>query len=81
VFERQVMMTVDGVLSDILDLTDISTQTALGTTYQELTGLWLIQQAAQLAGQGPPPPTHRPLGRPSAPAIIAYNPERSAWRV
>jgi hypothetical protein len=22
-----------------------------------LTGLWLIQQAAHLAGQGPPPPT------------------------
>jgi RES domain len=56
-FEPQGMMTVDGVLTDILDLMDIPTQTALGTTYQELTGLWLIQQAAYRAGQGPMPPT------------------------
>ena len=56
-FEPQVMMTVDGVLSDVLDLTDVSTQQALGTTHQELTGSWLVQQSSFLAGQGPPPPT------------------------
>ena len=56
-FEPQVMMTVDGVLSDVLDLTDVSTQQALGTTHQELTGSWLLQQSSYLAGQGPPPPT------------------------
>lgn len=56
-FEPQVMMTLDGVLSDVLDLTDVSTQQALGTTHQELTGSWLVQQSSYLAGQGPPPPT------------------------
>jgi len=56
-FEPQVMMTVDGVLSDVLDLTDVSTQQALATTHQELTGSWLVEQASYLAGQGPPPPT------------------------
>ncbi|MEX1128285.1 MAG: RES family NAD+ phosphorylase [Vicinamibacterales bacterium] len=56
-FEPQVIMTVDGVLTDVLDLTDVSTQQALGTTHQELTGAWLVQQSRYLAGQGPPPPT------------------------
>jgi hypothetical protein len=56
-FEPQVMMTVDGVLSDVLDLTDVSTQHSLGTTHQELTGSWVVQQSSYLAGQGPPPPT------------------------
>ena len=56
-FEPQVMMTVDGVLTDVLDLTDTATQLAVGTTHQELTGRWLIQQSSYLAGQGPPPPT------------------------
>ena len=56
-FEPQVLMTVDGVLTDILDLTDAATQAAVGTTYQELTGLWLLQQSSYLAGQGPMPPT------------------------
>ena len=56
-FEPQVLMTVDGVLSDVIDLTDAATQAALGTTYQELTGLWVLQQSTYLAGQGPKPPT------------------------
>jgi hypothetical protein len=56
-FDPQVMMTVDGVLTDIIDLTDIATQQTLGTTYQELTGHWQIQQASHLAGQGGLPPT------------------------
>ena len=56
-FEPQVLLTVDGVLTDILDLTDAGTQAALGTTRQELTGLWLLQQSSYLAGKGPLPPT------------------------
>jgi hypothetical protein len=61
-FDPQVMMTVDGVLSDVLDLTDVATQQALGTSHQELTGAWLLQQSRFLAGQGPLPPTQL-LGR------------------
>lgn len=57
VFEPQVLLTVDGVLTDILDLTDAGTQAAFGTTRQELTGMWLLQQSGYLAGKGPMPPT------------------------
>jgi hypothetical protein len=56
-FEPQVLLTVDGVLADILDLTDTETQDALGTSRQELTALWLLQQSSYLAGTGPLPPT------------------------
>jgi hypothetical protein len=56
-FEPQVMMTVDGVLTDVLDLTDRWTQQALGTTHQELTGPWLVQQSSYVAGQALLPPT------------------------
>lgn len=56
-FEPQVMMAVDGALTDIVDLVDAPVQQALGTTHQELTGHWQIQQAQHLAGQGPLPPT------------------------
>ena len=62
VFEPQVMLTVDGVLTGILDLTIVANQIALGTTHQELTGHWALQQAIYLAGQGPAPPTQI-LGR------------------
>jgi RES domain-containing protein len=58
-FVPQVMMTVDGVLTDVLDLTDSGIQRLLGTSDQELTGHWLMQQAMHLAGQGSPPPTQR----------------------
>jgi hypothetical protein len=61
-FAPQVMMTIDGVLSDILDLTDSGVQSALGTSRQELTGEWLIQQADYLAGRANMPPTQI-LGR------------------
>jgi hypothetical protein len=57
VFEPQVMMTVDGVLTDVLDLVDSGVQTALGTTPQELTGAWLVPQSRHMAGLGPLPPT------------------------
>ena len=56
-FEPQVMMTVDGVLNDVLDLADVATQQSLGTTHQELTGAWVVQQSRFLAGHGPLPPT------------------------
>lgn len=62
VFEPQVMMTVDGVLTDVLDLTDTAIQAALAITHQTLTGHWVLQQAAALAGQGSLPPTQL-LGR------------------
>lgn len=57
VFEPQVMMTVDGVLTDVLDLVDGQIQAALGTTQQELTGAWLVQQSEHIAGLSPLPPT------------------------
>ncbi len=56
-FEPQVLMTVDGILTDILDVTDGQVQIALGTTLQELTGDWVVQQADYLIGKGPMPPT------------------------
>jgi len=36
----QVVLAVNGVLTDILDLTDPATQSRLGTTRQEITGRW-----------------------------------------
>ena len=57
VFEPQVLMTVDGVLTEIVDLTDNQVYAALGASLQELTGDWVVQQADYLAGKGPMPPT------------------------
>jgi hypothetical protein len=62
VFGPQVMLTVEGVVTDILDLTNTSHQSALGTSHQELTGPWAVQQAMYLTAQGPEPPTQM-LGR------------------
>jgi RES domain len=56
-FDPQVLMTVDGVLTDIIDVTDGQVQNALGTNLQELTGIWVVAQASYLAGQGAMPPT------------------------
>ena len=56
-FPPQVMMTVDGVLTDVLDVTDVAVQRLLGTFQQELTGEWVVQQATYLAGRTPMPPT------------------------
>jgi RES domain-containing protein len=36
-----VIVTVDGILNGLLDLTDAATLTALGTTAQEMTGTWV----------------------------------------
>jgi len=48
---------VNGVLTDILDLTDAATQTHLGTNLQELTGNWAVMQDMHLQGRGALPPT------------------------
>jgi RES domain-containing protein len=48
-----VIVTVDGIMNNLLDLTDAATLTALGTTAQEMTGPWVII---------PHPPTQQ-LGR------------------
>lgn len=56
-FEPQVMMTVDGLVADVLDLTDVATQQSLGTTHQELTGPWRLQQSIHLSRSGPQPAT------------------------
>lgn len=48
-----VMVTVDGIMNNLLDLTDPATLTALGTTAQEMTGPWVTK---------PDPPTQL-LGR------------------
>jgi len=56
-FEPQVLMTVDGVLTDIVDVTDGQVQSALGTNLQERTGDWVVAQDRYLAGTGAMPPT------------------------
>jgi RES domain-containing protein len=45
------LISVDGVLTDVLDLTEPAIQVALGTTLAELTGEW---QISQLRGQVAP---------------------------
>jgi RES domain len=56
-FEPQVLMTVVGVLTSIVDLTQPAAQSKLGTSHAELTGEWLVPQDDYLAGKGPMPPT------------------------
>ena len=48
-----VVVSVDGILNHLLDLTDPATLTALGTTAQEVTGTWaaLPHPPTQLLGQ------------------------------
>lgn len=40
-----VHIAIDGVLLNVLDVTDQNVQKAIGTTYQELTGEWRLTQA------------------------------------
>ena len=47
-----VLVTVDGIVSDIVDLTDTAMQATIGTDLTELTGDWLYPQSLGLA-----PPT------------------------
>lgn len=59
-----VVVSVDGILTDVLDLTDQRIRDRLGTTLAELTGDWLYTQSS-----GATPPTQL-LGR------LAYESER-----
>ncbi len=59
VFPPQVMMTVNGAIGSVLDLTDPVIHSSLGTSHQELSGAWAVQQSAYLAGLGPMPPTQQ----------------------
>ena len=51
------LLTVEGIVDDVLDLTDPAVQKRIGTTLQELTGDWQIPQSMFLKGKGPRPPT------------------------
>jgi len=57
VFNPLALLSVLGVLTNLLDTTDSVVQAALGTNQQELTGDWAKAQAKYLAGAGPMPPT------------------------
>lgn len=61
--EPWVVLSVEGSLSGVLDLTDPVMQNGIGTSLQELTGVWRISAAGQ------EPPTHK-LAR------VAYEVER-----
>lgn len=52
-----VLLTVEGQLTDVIDLTDLAVQGQLGTTSTELTGEWLWSQQQFLLGRAPLPPT------------------------
>ena len=58
-FTPQVMLTVTGTLTDLLDLTLPATQAALATSHAELTAPWVIAQSTYLSGAGPMPPTQQ----------------------
>ena len=58
-FTPQVMLTVTGALTDLLDLTLPATQAALATSHAELTAPWVLVQSTYLSGAGPMPPTQQ----------------------
>jgi len=51
------VFAVDGILTELVDLTDAAVQRTLGTNLQELTGDWVVSQDQYLKGDGPLPPT------------------------
>ena len=51
------LLTVEGIVDDVLDLTDPALQKRIGTNLQELTGEWQIPQSIFVKGKGPRPPT------------------------
>lgn len=53
------VFAVEGVLIDVLDLTDPLVQSQLGTSLAELTGDWRVGQSRYLLGEAPMPPTQR----------------------
>jgi hypothetical protein len=57
IFRPLVLVSVLGVLTNLLDTTDPVVQAKLGTNQQELTGDWAKAQVKYLAGAGSMPPT------------------------
>jgi len=55
--EPWTVFAVDGILTDVLDLTDLDIQQKLGTNLQELTGDWKSLQSLYLQGKSTLPPT------------------------
>ena len=51
------LITVEGVLENILDLTDLSIRQQLATSIAELTGDWRYSEDLYLEGKEPMPPT------------------------
>lgn len=62
VFEPYALLTVQGVLTNLVDISSATIQAKLGTNHTELTGDWKTAQDKYLAGIGPVPPT-QVLGR------------------
>jgi RES domain-containing protein len=48
-FPPRVLFSVEGVVADVLDLTDPAVQDSLGTSPQELGGPWILAESDQLA--------------------------------
>jgi len=57
VFKPLALLSVLGVLTNLVDTTDPVVQDALGTNEEELTGNWAKAQVRYLAGTRPMPPT------------------------
>lgn len=51
------IIAVDGVLEDVIDLTDTGVLASLHTSRQELTGEWQYSQEIHRSSNGPMPPT------------------------
>ena len=56
------LLPVDGMIADVLDLTDRAVQDEIGTSLQELTGDWLVQQERYLLGKSATLPPTQSLG-------------------
>lgn len=56
------LLTIEGIVENVLDLTDASNLRQLDTTHEELTDSWREAQYEHSVGQGPLPSTQR-LGR------------------
>jgi RES domain-containing protein len=56
------LLTIEGIVENVLDLTEASNVRQLDTFYEELTGHWRQAQYDHLVGEGPLPSTQR-LGK------------------
>jgi hypothetical protein len=57
IFVPYVLLTVQGVLTSLVEVSDVAIQAKLHTNHAELTGDWQTMQVDYLAGKGPLPPT------------------------